>query len=51
MLQGKRLTAQRDLYELWLCNPDVIRELHEDGPVQTTGIEDDLFIFLDERIS
>ena len=50
MLQGKRLTAQRDLYELWLCNPDVIRELYEDGPVQTTGIEHDLFIFPDERI-
>lgn len=32
-------------------NADIIRQLHEDGPIQSSGIEHDLLILLDERIS
>src|SRR6266498_1434368 len=51
ILHKKGLRAQSNLGNLWLCDTEVILKLHEDGAVKTPGVEHDLLVLPDQRVS
>src|SRR5512138_1654022 len=46
----RELSALGYLGDLWFCDPEIILHHHKDGTIQTTGIENDFVVLLDERV-
>src|SRR3990172_54850 len=45
------LSTQANLHHLWVYDPKIIFHFHEDGSLETTRIEHNLFILPDQRVS